>query len=65
MLPITAKDVTANTSVTERPEPSGVYNATNPAWVVFNAEMDAQLAKLDERFRHYWTMKAVRASVGR
>lgn len=46
-------------------EACGVYDATNPAWVIFNAQMDAQLISLDERFRSYWTMQAVRASVGR
>jgi hypothetical protein len=48
-----------------KPEDSGIYNATNPAWVVFNAELDTQIAAMEERFRSYWTMQAVRQSVGR
>lgn len=44
---------------------SGVYNATNPAWVAFNAQLDTQLVTMEEHFRPYWTIQAVRASVGR
>ncbi len=46
-------------------EVSVVYDATNSAWVKFNDELDTQLVAMEERFRPYWTMRAVRASVGR
>ena len=64
MLPKASKKV-ENREPVATPEVCGVYNATNPAWVVFNAGLDTQIESMEERFRSYWTMQAVRQSVGR
>ena len=64
MLPKTSKKVETHETASAA-EVYGVYNATNPAWVIFNAQVDTQLLAMEERFRPYWTLQAIRASVGR
>jgi hypothetical protein len=64
MLPNTSKDPSVGTA-SATPDTTGVYDATNPTWVRFNAEIDAQLIAMEEQFRQYWTGRAVRESVGR
>ena len=64
MLPKTSKKVETQETASAA-EVYGVYNATNPVWTKFNGELDTQLLAMEERFRPYWTMRAVRASVGR
>ena len=43
----------------------GDYSVNNAAWVLFDLEQTRQLKVLETRFRHYWTRKAVRQSLGR
>ena len=64
MLPNASNKVETRASVATE-EVNGVYTAANPAWVKFNDQLDTQLIAMEERFRPYWTMRAVRASVGR
>jgi hypothetical protein len=65
MLPNASNKVAECDASTATADVSGVYNASNPAWTKFSAELDIQLTAMDERFRPYWTKRAVRASVGR
>ena len=64
MLP-NAKNQAETREPVSTPEVNGIYNATNPAWAVFSAGLDTQITAMEERFRSYWTMRAVRHSVGR
>jgi hypothetical protein len=41
------------------------YTAQNQAWTDFDRQITADLREMEERFRPYWTTRAIRKSLGR